>query len=222
MPAAASKLLSRHTKSKAFNNSFHYRSVIGMLNYLDAGSCSDIAYATQQCAWFAADAKVEHGKAVRWLGRYLKGTRNKGMTFKPDRTCGLEIYVDADFAGNWNKEEAFNDRDMARSRHGYFIMYAGCPIVWKSQLQTEIALSSTESEYMGLSYALREAIHMMEILKDMKGYGFPVTEPNTEVHCHIFEDNSGVVEMAQIHKFRVLIGVKIKIVRARACAPSFT
>ena len=85
--------------------------------------------------------------------------------------------MDADFAGNWNKEEAFNDRDTAHSRHGYFIMYAGCPIVWKSQLQMEIALTSTESEYMGLSYALQEAIHMMEILKEMKHYGFPVTEP---------------------------------------------
>ena len=63
-PAASSKLLSRHTKSKAFDNSFHYHSVIGMLNYLDAGSRSDIAYATHQCAWFAADPKVEHGKAV--------------------------------------------------------------------------------------------------------------------------------------------------------------
>ena len=124
------------------------------------------------------------------------------MTFKPDRTHGLEIYVDADFASNWNKEEAFNDRDTARSRHGYFIMYAGCPIVWKSQLQMEIALSSTESEYAGLSYALQEAIHMMEILKEMKGYGFLVTEPNSEVHCCVFEDNSGAVEMARIHKFR--------------------
>ena len=81
-------------------------------------------------------------------------------------------------------------------------MYAGCPIVWKSQLQTEIALSSTESEYMGLSYALQEAIHMMEILKEMKHYGFPVTEPNTDVHCRVFEDNSGAIDMARVHKFR--------------------
>ena len=68
MLGASSKLLSRHTKSKAFDNSFHYRSAIGMLNYLDAGSRSYIAYATHQCAWFGADPKVEHGKAVRWLG----------------------------------------------------------------------------------------------------------------------------------------------------------
>ena len=68
MPAASSKLLSRHTKSKACDNRFHYHLVIGMLNYLDAGSRCDIAYATHQCTQFAADHKVEHGKAVRWLG----------------------------------------------------------------------------------------------------------------------------------------------------------
>jgi hypothetical protein len=37
---------------------------------------------------------------------------------------------------------------------------------WKSQLQTEIVLSSTESEYAGMSYALRETISSMEILKE--------------------------------------------------------
>ena len=87
------------------------------------------------------------------------------MIFTPDSSLGLEVYVDADFAGNWNRDEAPHDQDMARSRHGYIIKYMGCPIVWNSQLQTEIALSSTESEYTGLSYALCETIPMMELLK---------------------------------------------------------
>ena len=43
-PAASSGILSRGTKSTPFDQSFHYRSVIGMLNYLDAGSRSDVAY----------------------------------------------------------------------------------------------------------------------------------------------------------------------------------
>ena len=55
---------------------------------------------------------------------------------------------------------------------------------------------------MGLSYTLWEAIHMMEILKEMKCFMFPVTEPNTDVPCHVFEDNSGEIEMAWIYKFR--------------------
>ena len=78
----------------------------------------------------------------------------------------------------------------------------GCPIVWKSQLQTEIALSSTESEYTGLSYALRETIPIMELLNEMQKHGFPVVKEKARVHCRVFEDNSGAIEMAKVHKFR--------------------
>jgi hypothetical protein len=201
-PAATSKILHRHVDSEPFDESFDYRSVIGMISYLNSGSRSDIAYATHQCARFSSCPKKEHGKAVRWIGRYLFGTRDEGMTFKPDTSAGLEVYVDADFSGNWDSTNAKSDRDTARSRHGYIIRYMGCPIVWKSQLQTEIALSSTESEYTGLSYALREAIPIMELLNEMHKRGFPVIKEKARVHCRVFEDNSGAIEMARVHKFR--------------------
>jgi hypothetical protein len=42
------------------------------------------------------------------------------------------------------------------SHTGYVIMYANCPIFWASKLQTEIALSTAEAEYIALSQALRE------------------------------------------------------------------
>jgi hypothetical protein len=74
----------------------------------------------------------------------------------------------------WDPKEAALDRDTARSQHGYIIKYAGSPLLWKSQLQTEIAMSTTESEYTGLSYALRDAIPVMELLKEMKSYGYPI------------------------------------------------
>jgi hypothetical protein len=201
-PAATSRVLHRHADSLPFDDSFNYRSVIGMINYLDAGSRSDIAYATHQCARFSSCPKVEHGKAVRWIGRYLAGTRDEGTIFKPDPSAGLEVFVDADFAGNWDKTGSTTDRDTARSRHGYIIRYMACPIVWKSQLQTEIALSSTESEYTGMSYALRDTILIMEVLKEMQVHGFPVTNEQASVHCRVFEDNSGAIEMARVHKFR--------------------
>ena len=202
IPAASSRILHRHSGSKPFDGSFHYRSVVGMLNYLDKGTRSDIAYATHQCARFVDSPKEEHGKALRWLARHLKATKDKGMSYVPDPTRGLEVYVDADFAGNWNKGEASTDRDTARSRHGYIIMFLGCPIVWKSQLQTEIALSSTESEYTGLSYALREVIPVIELLKEMHGSGLEVPSDKAHIYCKVFEDNSGALEMAKVHKCR--------------------
>jgi hypothetical protein len=91
--------------------------------------------------------------------------RNRGTIFKPTKGQDMEVYVDADFSGNWHSEESW-DRYTARSRLGFIGMYARCPILWKSQLQTEIALSITESEYTGLlSYALRDAIPVMALLK---------------------------------------------------------
>lgn len=152
------------------------------------------------CAAFSVDPKREHGEAIRWLGRYLKGTRSKGMIFRPDSSKGLEVYVDADFAGNFDKEDS--SRDTARSRHGYYILMYGCPIVWKSQLQTEIALSSTESEYTGLSYALREVIPIIETLKELKRAGFPVSDSKPTVNCRVYEDNSGALEIATNHNYR--------------------
>jgi hypothetical protein len=201
-PAPSSKLLSRHVDSPDFDKSFNYRSIIGKLNYLERGSRPDIAYAVHQCARFSIDPKTEHGKAVRWIARYLKGTKSKGMILKPDPTKSLEVYVDADFAGAWDKSLAGIDKDTARSRHGYIITYAGIPICWKSQLQQEIALSSTESEITGMSYALREAIPIIELLREIQAHGFSVNTEATKVHCKVFEDNSGAVEIAKFPKAR--------------------
>ena len=83
-PMQLSKILFRQADAEAFDKSFDYRSVIGKLNYLEKGSRPNIAYAAHQCARFAADPRKPHGDAVRWLGRYLLGTRDKGMILRPD------------------------------------------------------------------------------------------------------------------------------------------
>ena len=110
---------------------------------------------------------MEHGAAIRWSCRYLYSTRDKGTILKPDASKELEV---ADFAGNYNREDCL-DRDTARSRFGYIIMYKGCPITWKSTLMGEIVLSTTKAEYTGLSYALRETIPIMNLLNEMKENG---------------------------------------------------
>jgi hypothetical protein len=200
-PASSSKTLRRHTDSEPFDGSFNYRSVIGKLNYLEKGSRSDISYIVHQCARFSTDPKTEHAQALRWLGRHLKATQHHGTILQPAKGKDMEVYVNADFSGNWHAEESW-DRDTARSRHGFIVMCAGCPMPWKSQLQTEIALSSTESKHTGLSCALRDVTPMMELLKEMKALNFPIQSATQVVHCKIFEDNSGALEIASVHKFR--------------------
>ena len=52
--------------------------------------------------------------------------------------------MDADFAGNWDKSDAGNPENVL-SRTGYIIFIYGCPVIWSSKLQTEIALSTAEA-----------------------------------------------------------------------------
>jgi hypothetical protein len=123
------------------------------------------------------------------------------MILKPDGKSGLEIYVDADFVGNWDPVDT-ESRDSARSRHGYVVKYNNCSILWKSQMATEIAMSSTESEYTGASYALRDAIPVMNLLKEIKEKGVPIPSYEAKVHCKLYEDNSGALEILRKAKYR--------------------
>jgi hypothetical protein len=171
------------------------------LNYLEKGSRANIAYITHQCARSAIDPKVEHRDAIKWLGRYLKGTRDKGLILNPDGKSGLEVYVDTDFVGNWDPDDT-QSRDSARSRHGYIIKYNGCLILWKSQMATEIAMSSTESKYTGASCVLQEAIPIMNLLKEMRRQKVPIPKWRAKVNCKLYEDNSGALEILKKKKYQ--------------------
>ena len=185
IPMKSSKLLSRHPDSPDFDQHFNYRRVVGKLNFLEQSTRGDISYATHMLARFCTCPKKEHGEAAKWLGRYLLKTRDKGLIMRPDPSRGLELYCDADFAGAWDPELAGEDMDTARSRHGYIITYAGVPLLWKSQMQGEIALSSTESELIGLSAGLRTTIPLQHILNAYDEY------------CQLQEELEGAKELFQ-------------------------
>ena len=134
IPAPFSKILCRHADSHPHDGSFDYRSAVGKINYYEKCTRPDISYQAHQCSRFVTDPRVEHGTAMRWLARYIHGTADKGIIYKPDQLRDLEVFVDSDFAGNFDKIDLDNP-DTARSRHGYILTYAGLPIVWKSNCE---------------------------------------------------------------------------------------
>jgi len=91
--------LGLHEEALPHGTSYHYKQIIWKLNYLEKSTRPDISYASHQCAYLSADPKQLHAGAVKWLGRYLKGTKDKGMILKPKGTS-FDVYIDADFAGN--------------------------------------------------------------------------------------------------------------------------
>ena len=80
----------------------------------------------------------------------MLGTVEEGVTCTLDASEGLEVFADADFASEFDKLRA-EDPASVCSRTGFAIKHAGCPIIWKSKLQSEIDLSTTESEHISLS-----------------------------------------------------------------------
>ena len=154
IPACSSKLLHKDTNGESTEANFHYHSVIGKLNFLEKSTHLDISIGVHQCARFQDNLKKSHLQAMRAIGHYLISTRDKGIVMKPDHTKSFKCCVDADFAGNWYEPRATKDPMTAKSQSGWVITYAGCPITWSSKLQTLMALSTTEAEYITLSSAL--------------------------------------------------------------------
>jgi hypothetical protein len=141
--------LGRDQNGKETSGTINYPSIIGMLLYLEH-SRPDISFATHQCARYTHLPKLSHKNAVKKIGRYLKGTLEQGLILNPSDTLKIDCYPDADFAGLRSREDV-QDPHCVRSRTGYIISLANFPVLWKSHLQTEIALSTMEAEYVTLS-----------------------------------------------------------------------
>ena len=64
------------------------------------------------------------------------------------------------------------------------------------QLQTEIALSTTEAEYIALSQSLRDLIPMRRLLKEASEGLVLTVRPTAKLYSTVFEDNNGALAIA--------------------------
>lgn len=158
---------------------FPYRELIGALMYAALGTRPDIAHAVSALSQFNSCARQEHWGAAKRVLRYLKGTMDLGLRFTNDDQS-LRGYVDADWAN------CIIDR---RSYTGSVFILNGAAISWESRKQRTIALSSTEAEYMAVTDAAKEAIYLINFLKDL---GLPDLARVT-----IFNDNQGAGKLAE-------------------------
>ena len=184
------------------NETWNYASIVGMLLYLSTNTRPDIAFAVSQVARYTHHPKSSHAVAVKHLIRYLSKTKDQGIIVKPTNELALDCYVDADFAGRYGRDPD-DDPTSVKSRTGYIIKLGGCPVFWKSQLQSCIALSTAEAEYVALSQSLRVVLPMKEMLleimehvdvpSDLKGM-------KSTIRATVFEDNNSALALATTHR----------------------
>ena len=181
---------------------FNYASVVGMLLYLSNNTRPDITFAVSQVARFTANPKKSHAQAIKTIVRYLAKTFDKGILVTPDDTFNLKCWVDADFAGLYNREPSQNP-NAARSRYGYVITFGGVPLIWKSQLIKEICLSTLHAKYVGMANALRALIPIRSMIVEMLDFLQLPSQAKPEVHCSVFEDNQGAYLLATNQRLSV-------------------
>ena len=167
-----------------------------MLLYLSGHTRPDIAYAVNCCARYMFNPRFSHEVALKRIGRYLKATRDKGLILNPSKVLQIDCFPDADFAGLYGHEQA-SDPVCAKSRTGFIINVANCPVLWTSKLQTETALSTMEAEINALAHSCKELFPIIDIVSELGDVvGLP-TKDLTSMHVSIHEDNAGALVLAE-------------------------
>ena len=82
-------------------------------------------------------------------------------------------------------------------------MAFGCPVVWLSNLQTEIALSAMEAEYVAFSMACKGLIPVICVIQELsKAVGLGENFI-TNLHIKIHEENVGALTLAKLEPGRM-------------------
>jgi hypothetical protein len=82
---------------------------------------------------------ISHALPVKRIFCYLKGTKDKGIILKTNKSTKIDFNVDSGFAGLFVVEDGLKPI-FAKSKAGSVIKYCDVPILWVSQMQTQIAL----------------------------------------------------------------------------------
>jgi len=137
--------------------------------------------------------------AAKHVLRYLRGTSTLGLVFSkvaerhsfegvptpevfaPEMHNSLCGFVDA----NW----APTTETQRKSTTGFIFRLNGGAVAWSSKLQTVVALSSTEAEYIALSEASRLAVFLKNVLVELQ-----TQQPSVPIH--LFEDNQSAIHIS--------------------------
>jgi hypothetical protein len=91
--------------------------------------------------------------------RYLRGTYNLGLVFKSGGDVkDIRAYTDADWGG---------DHDKRRRMSGMLMTINSSPVLWGSKMQSVVATSTAEAEYISAAMGVKEALWVRKLLGDI-------------------------------------------------------
>jgi histone deacetylase 1/2 len=140
------------------DDSTKYRSLVGALQYLTL-TRPDISYAVNKVCQYLHSPTTVHFSAVKRILRYINGTLNLGLKFRPSNSMVVSAFSDADWAG------CVDDR---RSTGGFAVFLGPNLISWSARKQPTVSRSSTEAEYKALANATAELMWIQQLLSELR------------------------------------------------------
>jgi hypothetical protein len=189
-----------------FVNCFPYRSIVGALLYLSTYTRPDLAYSVGVLSRFGNKPTYTACMLAVHVLIYLRGTVEMGIEYSGSE-FDMHVFSDADWAG---------DIMTRRSTTGYVVLAGGGPIAWQSRLQTTVATSSMESEYMAMYGGMQELVWLRGVMAEL---GLPISEPTP-----FFLDSQSAEDLAMnpvFHKRSKHIAIKFHWVRQHVVGGKF-
>ena len=178
VPLSKSIELSRDTGEALDKDVYTYTNLVGSMLYMSVCTRPDIAQAVGALSKFMAAPTTTHWQAATGVLRYLAGSKCFGITYGASAET-IVGYTDADYAG---------DVDTRRSTTGFVFILFGGAVSWSSKRQATVAASTTEAEYIAMAAAVREALWLRQLLKDLAMVVDTVD---------IFADNQGAIKLVK-------------------------
>ncbi len=116
---------------------YPYREAVGSLMYLAIATRPDIAYSVGRAIRHLNNPNQSDVNGVKRIFKYLRGTMALGILYESKSKFDLNCYSDSDYGGDMNTR---------RSTTGFVLNLGPSAIAWSSQLQSCVALSSTEAK----------------------------------------------------------------------------
>ena len=154
-----STIWSREEEQEKDGQRFPFQELIGSLNYIAIATRPDISFAISVLARnYDNSSRSDYIRATRVL-KYLKGTKELGISFRGGNgNARLEGFSDSDYA---------TDPTTRRSISAQVFVYNNGPIVWSSNQQKVVTLSSTEAEFLAAGEATKTALWLRQLFKDI-------------------------------------------------------
>nr|GEY05190.1 ribonuclease H-like domain, reverse transcriptase, RNA-dependent DNA polymerase [Tanacetum cinerariifolium] len=135
-------------------NSTEYQSLIGCLRY-PLHTRPDLSYYVGLLSRFMQEPRDQHMKAIRQVLRYVKGTKDYGITYKHNGGNKIHGYNDSSYGVNTQE---------GKGTTSIIFYYGESPISWSTQKQATVALSSCESEFIAATAAATQALWLKRLL----------------------------------------------------------